>query len=263
MTTPTLLDQAHARMEAEPSSDAARLRYYERLSDAELFLMLEKDVEGDKLEPALFDTPEGRFVLVFDREERLADFAGRTVPYAALSGRVVVQMLAGQEIGLGVNLEVAPSAMLIPAEAVTWLAGTLEHAPDQVEAAIESFEPPRDLPEVLLGALDTKLASAAGLAEAAYLVAVRYQGGGVGHLLGILGAREAARGALAKAVGEALTFSGIDAGALDVGFFEAADPAAASLARVGLRFDLPQPQEPQSYRPQMPGSDPANPPRLK
>ena len=29
---------------------------------------------------------------------------------------------------------------------------------------------------------------------------------------------------------------------MDVGFFEAEDPVAASLARAGLRFDLPQPE---------------------
>lgn len=263
MTMPTPLDQAHAQMEAEPASDAARLRFYERLSDAELFLMLEKEVENDKLEPALFDTPEGRFVLVFDREERLAQFAGRAVPYAALAGRGIVQMLSGQGIGLGVNLEVAPSAMLIPAEAIGWLEETLGHAPDQVEADIESFLPPAGLPDLLLTALDTKLATAAGLAQSAYLVAVRYQGGGQGHLLGFVDAKDAARDALAKAVGEALTFSGIEAGALDVGFFQASDTAAASLSRVGLRFDLPQPEAPQVYQPVAPGSDPDKPPRLK
>ncbi|MEL0437525.1 SseB family protein [Phycobacter sp. K97] len=263
MTLPTQLDQAHAQMEADPASDTARLRFYERLSDCELFLMLEKEVEGDRLEPALFDTPEGRFVLVFDREERLAEFAGRTVPYAALSGRGIVQMLAGQGIGLGVNLEVAPSAMLIPPEAVIWLQTTLGHAPDEVEAEVESFLPPKGLPEAVLTALDAKLATAAGLAHSAYLVAVTYQGGGRGHLLGIIDAKDGARGALAKAVGEALTFSGIEAGALDVGFFAQSDPAAASLARVGLRFELPRPQEAQVYQPSMPGSDPDKPPRLK
>ncbi|MBE1296581.1 SseB family protein [Phycobacter azelaicus] len=263
MSLPTQLDQAHARMEADPSSDAARLRFYERLSDCELFLMLDKEVEGETIEPALFDTPDGRFVLVFDREERLAEFAGRAVPYAGLSGRGIVQMLAGQDIGIGVNLEVAPSAMLIPPQAVSWLQETLGHAPHEVEAEVESFLPPKGLPEAFLTALDAKLATAAGLAQAAYLVGVTYHGGGRGHLLGIIDAKEGAQSALAKAVSEALTFSGIEAGALDVGFFAGADTAAASLARVGLRFELPQPQEAQVYQPSMPGSDPDKPPRLK
>lgn len=258
----TPLDQAHAAMEARPEEDAARLRFYERLADAELFLMLTEEAVGEQISPALFETPEGSFVLVFDREERLAQFAGQPVPYAALSGRVVAQMLAGQGIGLGVNLEVAPSSILIPAEAVGWLHQTLGHAPEELEGDVSEFTPPKGLPEALLTALDAKLATAGGLAAAAYLVGVRYADGGMGHLLGFVGAREAAQPSLAKAAGEALTFSGIEAGAMDVAFFEPDNPVAASLARVGLKFDLPQPEEPKIYQPEIPGSNPDKPPRL-
>lgn len=262
MTTETPLDLAHAAMQAAPAEDAPRLRFYERLADAELFLMLSEEAAGGQITPALFDTPEGRFVLVFDREERLAQFAGQAVPYAALSGRVVAQMLAGQEIGLGVNLEVAPSSILIPAEALGWLHQTLGHAPEELEGDVREFTAPKGLPEALLTALDAKLATAGGLAAAAYLVGVRYGGGGQGHLLGFVGALEAAQPSLAKAAGEALTFSGIEAGAMDVAFFEAGDPVAASLARVGLKFDLPQPEAPRPYQPEIPGSNPDKPPRL-
>jgi len=263
MSEETPLDLAHAAMAAAPADDAARLRFYERLADAELFLMLAAEAEGEQISPELFETPDGAFVLVFDREERLAQFAGKPVPYAALSGRVIAQMLAGQGIGLGLNLEVAPSAILIPAEAVGWLHQTLGHAPEEVEAGVTEFTAPKGLPEALLTALDAKLATAGGLAAAAYLAGVRYAGGGQGHLLGFVGAKEAAQPSLAKAASEALTFSGIEAGAMDVAFFEAEDPVAASLARVGLRFDLPQPKAPQEYKPAKPGSDPASPPRLK
>ncbi|KIC14830.1 SseB family protein [Leisingera sp. ANG-Vp] len=267
MSEQTPLDLAHAAMEAAPEDDAARLRFYERLADAELFLMLAAEADGEQISPELFETPEGAFVLVFDREERLAQFAGRAVPYAALSGRVIVQMLTGQGdgqgIGLGLNLEVAPSAFLIPADAIGWLHRTLGHAPEEVEAGVTEFTAPKGLPEALLTALDAKLATAGGLAAAAYLAGVRYEGGGQGHLLGFVGAKEAAQASLAKAAGEALTFSGIEAGAMDVGFFEAEDPAAAGLARVGLRFDLPQPKAPQEVKPVKPGSDPEKPPRLK
>ena len=263
MTEMTPLDLAHAAMEAAPEDDAARLRFFERLADSELFVLLDKELEGDRISPDVFDTGEGQFVLVFDREERLAQFANRIVPYAALSGRVIAQMLAGQGVGLGVNLEVAPSSILIPAEAMGWLAETLAHAPGEVEAAIAEVHSPRGLPEVLLTALDAKLATAGGLARMAYLAAVTYEGGGSGHLLAFIGTAEGAEGALAKAAGEALTFSGIEAGALDVGFFAASEEISGRLARVGLRFDLPEPDRAQSYQPQIPGSDPARPPRLK
>ena len=263
MSDTTPLDQTHAAMVAAPQDDAARLRFYERLADSELFLLLTEEPRDEALSPELFELADGRFVLVFDREARLADFVGRPAPYAALSGRVIAAMLAEQGIGMGVNVDVAPSSILIPEEAVAWLHATLGHGPEQVEARMDAFEPPRDLPEALLTALDTKLATAAGLARSAYLVGVAYEGGGKGHMLGFVDAVAEAHSALARAVNEALTFSGIEAGALDVGFFAASGPVAARMAQVGLRFDLPDnaPQD-QTARP-APGSDPDRPPILR
>ncbi len=263
MSEETPLDRAHAAMEAAPQDDAARLRFFERLADVELFLLLSKEAAEDKIAPEVFDLSDHRFVLVFDTEERLSQFVGKPAPYAALSGRIIASMLGDQGIGLAVNLEVAPSSILIPPEALGWLTETLTHAPDEIAARAESFEPPKGLPEVLLTALDQKLSTAAGLAKSAYLVGVTYDSGGKGHLLGVVDALDAAQGALAKAVSEALTFSGIEAGALDVAFFASSDPVAAQLARVGLRFDLPELEQPRAYTPVMPGSDPDNPPKLR
>ncbi|MEM6312391.1 MAG: SseB family protein, partial [Pseudomonadota bacterium] len=121
----TDLDNAHAAMQAAPDDDTARLRFYERLADTELFLLLAGEPDGDRVEPALFEVENQQFALVFDREERLSQFVGRVAPYAGLPGRALAQMLAGQGVGLALNLDVAPSAMLIPAEAVDWLVATL------------------------------------------------------------------------------------------------------------------------------------------
>lgn len=261
--TETPLDLAHAAMEAAPSDDAARLRFYERLADAELFLLLEKDAEGEKISPEVFEVQDQSFVLVFDTDERLAKFVGKPAPYVALSGRVIAQMLAPSGIGLGVNLEVAPSSILIPSDAVSWLVETLDNGPDEVEARVEEFSAPIGLPETLLTSLDAKLSTAIGLARWAYLVGTTYESGARSHMLGFVDAVPEAQGALAKAVSEALTFSGIDAGALDVGFFDSSDPVAAQLAKVGLRFDLPEPEGRAEYVPVAPGSDPAKPPKLR
>ncbi|MBV2359107.1 SseB family protein [Thalassococcus sp. CAU 1522] len=263
MTDDTALDRAFAAADATPDDDAARLRFYERLADSELFLMLAREADGDAVEPAVFSLSDGPVVLAFDREDRLAQFAGGIVPYAALSGRIVMRLLAGQGLGLGINLDVAPSATLLPAQAIDWLAETLDHGPDETEATIEEVSAPTGLPERLLAALDAKLALAAGLAGSAWLAKVRYAGGTQGHLLGFAAAVPGAEPSLARAVNEALVFSGLDAGALDVVFLRTSDPLSASLARVGLRFDLPEPPQDRVFRPAAPGMDPDRPPKLK
>ena len=247
-------------MEAAPDDDTARLRFYERLADTELFMLLGEEAVGDQITPELFDIEGQKYALVFDREERLSQFVGRVAPYAGVPGRALANMLEGQGIGLALNLEVAPSAMLIPAEAIDWLVATLSHGPDETEARLTEVSAPMGLPESVVSGLDRKLAIAAGLARFAYLAAATYEDGAKGHVLAYVDAVEGAEKALASAASEALTFSGIEAGVMDVLFVRASDPLAAHLSRVGLRFDLPQVEAPQT--PGAPGMDPSKPPKL-
>ena len=254
----TPLDAAHAAMEA---SDAARLRFFERLADGELFLLLAREAEGSEVEARVFELEDGPVALAFDRETRLAEFTGAPAPYAALSGRTVAALLRGRGIGLGVNLGVAPSSILIPAEAVDWLAETLDREPDEALARAREVRPPGDLPPALLQALDAKLPAAAGLARMAYLAGVTFEDGRRSHLLAFVDAVPGAEDALAQAASEALTFSGLEMGQIDVAVLRASDPLAARLSRVGLRFDLPRPLE--AGTPIAPGMDPARPPKLR
>jgi hypothetical protein len=256
----TLLDAAHAAVSADPENEALRLRFFERLADGELVIPLEREATGESLEPKVFELEDGPVVLVFDREERLAEFSGGIAPYAALPGRVIAGVLKGRGIGMGVNLGVAPSSMLLPPEALDWLAETLDGGPVEVEALPQEFVAP-SVPAAVITALDAKLARAGGLAAAALLAGVVYRDGRRGHLLGFLDAAEGAEAALARAMNEALVFSGIEAGELDVVFLPAASPAAGAMARVGLRFDLPAPEAP--VAPGAPGMDPSRPPKLR
>lgn len=257
----TDLDIAHAAMDAAPDDDAKRLQFYERLADTEFFMLLGAEASGDKITPELFEIEDQSYILIFDREERLAEFVGREAPYAGLSGRVLSDMVAGQNIGFALNLEVAPSAMLIPSAAVDWLHATLAHAPQEAEARLTEVFAPKGLPEAVIIGLDRKLAIAAGLASIAYLAGVTYDDKARGHVLAFIDAVPGAEPALARAAGEALTFSGIEAGTMDVLFARASDPLATHLAKVGLRFDLPALHDPQA--PRAPGMDPNRPPILK
>lgn len=260
----TALDLAYQAMVAAPEGeDAPRLRFYERLADGEMIVLLETEAEGETLTPRVFDLEDGPVVLIFDTEARLGQFTGVPAPYAALPGRVVAQMLAGQGIGLGINLGVAPSSMLLPAFAVDWLAETLAHGPEEAEALPEAFGAPKGLPQSLVEGLDAKLARAGGLAAHALLAAVTYQGGRQGHMLAFVDAQPGAEAALARAASEALTFSGVEAGEMDVAFLATGTPVTEAMARVALRFDLPQPVAEAPAAPAAPGMDPGKPPRLR
>jgi len=266
--TLTPYDRAHAAMEADPENEALRLAVYDRLADAELFLLLESEPDGDNITPQLFSTEEGDFVLAFDLEDRLGEFTGEPAPYAALPGRVIAQNLAGEGVGLGINLGVADSAMLLPPEALDWLTDTLTHAPQAAEARPVAFDAPALPPAVLgllLPAFEAKFDQLAGIASHALLGGVTYDDGRRGHVLAIIGAPEKAQAGIAKAMGEALTFSGLEAGELDVTFLTEEDPAAEVLMAKALVLHLPErvEEEVQELKITAPGMDPSKPPILR
>ena len=62
MTEETPIDRAHAAMQARPEEDGARLAFYERLADAELFLMLQAEADdgADTVTPELFEVGDAR-----------------------------------------------------------------------------------------------------------------------------------------------------------------------------------------------------------
>jgi len=277
----TPLDQVHAGMMDNPDDDALRLKFYRRLADTTLFLLLEREpeAEGAPLDPEILEIDNkdtaniDRYALVFDTEERLASFAtgykNDALPYAALPGRVIAQSLAGQGVGLAVNLDVAVSSILLPAQALDWLSDTLAARPEPGEGTLIAIAPPVGLPDGLIEGLEEKLVSAAGLASHAVFVKGTYSDERDGWLLAFVDAQPGAEPALARATHEALIFSGTDLAAVDVAFFASNDPICEHLDHVGLRYEFPDPDAGEHDEDGFeethagPGTDPDSPPILK
>lgn len=258
MTEPTPLDRAHEIMTNAPDSDEARLAYYALLADTEVFLLLDAEAKGNMIEPQFTELDGNNYVLGFDSAERLTAFSQGPAPYAAVSGRILADMLSGEGAGLALNLGVSDSSIVLPNEAMRWMKAALSEAPKEQVGGLGTLTSP-DVPEVLLHTLDAKLVRSAGLAKMAYLCGK--EDGSL--LLAILGAGEPAQAPLAKAASEALVFSGLEDISLDVAFFNDAPGLRAQFSRVGLRFEIPAPVTAEAYAPQKPGGDPSKPPKLR
>ena len=258
MQTP--LDTAYIAMQQD---EAQALAFYARFLEAELFLMLESEAEEGAVEPLVVETSDGALVLAFDLEERMAAFNDTPSDYVALSGRRVAKLLAGQGLGIGLNLGEAPSAMVLPPEAVSWLAQASIGEDEAVEAKPLEIGKPSGVPEALIAALDSKLANMAGVVGAAHLVSVHYEGGEQGHMLALVNVPEAAKAGVSEALSEALRFSGVEAGRLDLAFLAVDDPYLESFARAGLGFEIPELVLPKALAPMAPGMDPDKPPILR
>lgn len=261
----TPLDVAHMAADAEPEDEAARLRFYGSLAESELFILLRADAPegpGEAIAPAIFALEEGRFAMAFDREDRLAAFAGGPAPYAAVPGRVLVRELSGGDTGLGVNLGVAPSAALLPPEVLGWLAAMLAQEPDAPPDRPLGLEPPDPAAMAMIGALTGAAATVARHAEAAVFVTAVYLAGRR-PALAIIGAAERAEAAMAQAVNDALAFSGLPAAALDVMFLSPGDLMAGTALSVGLPVAAGEPETVAAAPAVGPGMDPSRPPRLR
>ena len=261
----TPLDSVHAAMLADPDDDGARLRYYRCLADAELFLLLASEAAGEKMDPQLFPLQDGPVVLAFDSEERLVEFTGVASAYAALPGRVIIAQLAGQATGLGINLGTPDKAWLMAPYAVDWLAGVLEHRPAETRGRPTAIARPEALDADLAEALAVAVSGAGGLAAAAVLAEAAWADGSEGLLLAYLGARPEAEAQLARALAEALAFSGHENGMVDVLFLPQGDPSARALLALGQPLTLPEPPKarPAPPPPAPPGMDPQKPPKLR
>ncbi len=256
--TETPLDRAWAAHEASPADEGGRLRFHERVLDAELFVPLASEAEGERVRPQIFDLSEGRTVLAFDREDRLAEFLGAPAEFAALSGRRLAALLAGQGTGIALNLG-APSATLLSAETVAWLAAMSGLGPDAAAARPVAFERPTDASTALTSALGQKLVAMTGVVTAAFLVTARYRDREPGLLLALAGVPDGARPGVAAAIGEAVRFSGLESAALDITFVGETGTRRTELERAGLRLDVPV----APTRPPGPGMEPSRPPRLR
>lgn len=255
MKAETPLDAAFLASAADPDP-ALRLRFHERVLDAELAVPLAAEA-GEMLAPRVFDLEDGRFVLAFDRDERLADFLGAPTDFAALTGRRLATLLTGEGVGIALNLG-APSATLLPAAAVDWLAAMVRPALAPREARLAGLATP-DVSGALCAALAAKLAAMTDAVTEAYLVAAKEPGAGAATVLVLAGVPGVARAGVAAAVAEAVRFTA-GAAELDLAFLDAGSDAAVAVARIGLHLVLPV--EGGGAAP-APGMDPDRPPRLR
>ena len=267
----TNLDRAHEQMQLRPDDDALRARFMSLLADCELFLPLKQEPKGDEIAPELLDLEGGTYLRAYDSEERLSQGCQNAgeggVPYIALSGRILARMLAGSQVGLALNLNVAPSSMLLSNDMMRWVNEVLDHAPETAQGHIASLHAPRQFAGSFLDVLSAKLVFSASLAQAFWLCRVVYKSGEEADVLAILGAEARVEEALAKAVQEAVLLAGEGDTVLDVLFLTGDEPLVAALERLGERLIFERSEEapntPQNTFPTPPSRDPDKPPILR
>lgn len=180
----TPLDSAFLRAQQDSEATA---QFFDTLFAETLFLPVVDDLEevggmpeGRSVQPVFYDVDGATTVVVFDTEERLAQFVDEPTNYIGLPGRDLFRMFDGRE-QIAVNLAVAPSSVILAADNVAWL-----HEQATAAAAVHEVNPgstlrlehPGAVAPAALAALTSCLAGLRDAVEDAVLVRISVEEGG-------------------------------------------------------------------------------------
>ena len=268
MTAETPLDRAWETANSALAGDAEMARFYDIFAATELFLLIDPDTltDGAAPKPLTFPVEGAETALIFDTEARLAGFMEDGAAHLTMSGRAVIAMFKGTGAQLGLNLGDAPSATILPSEAISWAAEALAQPIETTEIGDAVLTVPRAVMPDLLQALDGKLAGMGTVVSEAWLCGL---GASAGRgkpqpmVLCVCLRERQAEQSVVSALAETARFTGGDASAFDIAVLPADDAKMNAARKVGLGFEPQNPEETMRAEPAAPGMDPDKPPKLR
>lgn len=160
--------------EAARLQDRAAATFIDALLSEPLFCPVwdAESSDEESIAPKMVERDARDTLVLFDTEDRLASFAQEPTEYVALPGRAFFRLVAGQNVQIALNPDVAPSETLFRSETVGAIAELADAAEEEIEISADApltVLPPDDAPEALLRALLARVAAARSLVAEAWL----------------------------------------------------------------------------------------------
>lgn len=267
MTDKSPILAALAATSADPDDEGARLWLFRALAGCELLLLLDEPAATEHLSPRIFGLEQGNVALVFDHEDRLADFADAETDYISLPGRVLAELMVDNDLAMGINLG-QDEATILPPPALKWFVDFLDNGPQEQEVQPTMLRQLTNAPELVMKAVVEQIAAMPGLATRAMFAEAEYSNGDRAPMVALDGVDLKDRGPIARAIDEAVGLSGHENARVDVAFPEPDSPLWSIFEKVGRPLDLSRvkaaaPREaPGDGARKGPGMDPGKPPKL-
>jgi hypothetical protein len=266
--TDTPLDAAARAADAPDAAPDARARFYALLLETALCVPVRPRAgDDDPVRPQVFDLSQGAAALAFDDDARMAAFFEGPTEYVVLPGRAMTTLLAQARLGLGLNLGDAPSATLLDAATVAWLAA--EMGGETVETAAPAagaltVRPPTGASPALPAALAQRLAQFPGVVAEAWLARLGPPDapGALTVALTLSPAARRADRALSAELGRAAAPHAPPGETVSIATLEDGHPLLPALRRHGAPLHAP-PEAPRDDASPRAPARPAAPPRLR
>ncbi|PLX99861.1 MAG: hypothetical protein C0624_13105 [Desulfuromonas sp.] len=140
----TPLDTALQNLRENPDSNESRNDFYRLFLSSTFYLPTYDEETGgvsvnkndEKMLPLIMEAEGENFMMIFDLEERVADWAEEGVHCIALPGHVIVEM-ATEGLHLAMNVGTEQAKQFVPEE-ISWLKEVVKQGRDAAEAEDQS-----------------------------------------------------------------------------------------------------------------------------
>lgn len=257
------LDTAYANMQNPDGDETAELRFYETFCDCVLTVLIVEDEAQDKIQFDIFETSQGALVLAFDSEDRMAEFIEKPTGFINMPGRELLQMLSDQQLGIGLNLAVAPSSQILEKATLDWVRDVIGSESMVKMDKISSLKPATNISPSLSQNLAMRLQAFYGFVESVLICDVTYEDGYAGTAFFVLNCDPDTEANLFAMLMETQRFSSRDDSEIAIQFIQTNSPNIDDIRAVAQEVK-PLPRSAKSIStPKAPGRDPAKPPKLR
>ena len=156
----------YAFIQAQSAEDTGSIQDFYNIFVNQVFYLLLEDIEGNQeldsqvINPRLISVEGHETALIFDTEERMAEFIDTPSDFVTLTGEALVNMVVNKDIQIGLNLGVAPSSLIIDATILKSIWTDIQKTVEVIESSnLEnlSVSPPFLASEILIKSLHIHL----------------------------------------------------------------------------------------------------------
>ncbi len=173
-----LIGEAEGQAASDSDDDALAARFVEALLAEPLIcpVLDDEDDPGaeERIRPLTLEHDGKPTLLLFDTEDRLADFIDKPTNFVALAGRSFFRLVKGSGAQVALNMDVAPSSTVFSPQTVDAIALLAEASEEEVEVGAGealTVAPPAPPSEGMLRAMTARLV-ADGRVREAWLVSI-------------------------------------------------------------------------------------------
>lgn len=234
------IDELYSLLYSEPSNTDRKLEFYQRILGDDFLVVLENSDFEEDLQPYIFDTHEGRFLLCFENNNKLTNFVTSETSHALFPFKEIIKAIKNKKIGIALNLG-DQSGVLLDLKAVDWIDKVISTGQaEELSSTPIKFEFPNLVDGILFDNLKLAVKKLSKMTKKVVLARARYKDLSVSHFLGFIDSPQVFHELIKERVLDIVKLDKSDSVFVDVAFLSSSTELASQLIESGLIITLPK-----------------------